>query len=109
LNKLLKEFNAECDGGSRRQQKDLKRIEEIANRERPRKEDWEGPTWEPAPEPTPMSTATKLVIVRGVLLIAGGIIGSLFTGGGSLAASAAGVAIIAGATAPSGSPSGAGA
>jgi hypothetical protein len=38
-----------------------------------------------------------LIIVGGVLLIAGGILGSLFTGG-ALAASAAGVAIIAGVT-----------
>lgn len=116
LQKKLKELDDECGGGSRRQQKDLEHAKEVSKRPRPTKEEWKGPKWEPPPEPEAspvpqgMSTGQKLVIVGGVLLIAGGILGSLFTGGGSLAASAAGVAIIAGATGAGGpAPAGDGA
>ena len=90
----------DCGGGSRRQQKDLDHAKEVSKRPRPTKEEWDRAEWEPAPVPTPepqgLSMGQKVLIVGGVLLIAGGIIGSVFTGGGSLAASAAGVAIIAG-------------
>jgi Domain of unknown function (DUF4150) len=98
LQKKLDELDKDCGGGSRKQQKDLDHARETAKRPRPTKEEWDGPRWEPAPTPEPqgLSIGQKMLIVGGVLLIAGGIIGSVFTGGGSLAASAAGVAIIAG-------------
>ena len=82
----------DCGGGSRRQQKDLDHAKEVSERARPKKEEWDGPKWETTPEPQGLSLGQKVLIVGGVLLIAGGIIGSVFTGGGSLAASAAGVA-----------------
>jgi hypothetical protein len=98
LKEKLQEMDDDCGGGSRRQQKDLDHAKEVSKRARPKKEEWDGPKWEPAPTPEPqgLSMGQKVLIVGGVLLIAGGIIGSVFTGGGSLAASAAGVAIIAG-------------
>jgi hypothetical protein len=105
LKDRLEEFDDECGGGSRKQQKDIDHAREVAERARPTKEQWDGPVWapEPAPEPSGLTTNQKLLIVGGGLLVLGGVLGSFFTGGGSLAVAAAGVAIIAGASA-SGSP-----
>jgi hypothetical protein len=109
LQDLLDELDDDCNGGSRKQQKDVDHAREVARRPRPTKDQWDGPKWEPAPEPTPdpgMSLGHKVLIVGAVLLIAGGIAGAFFTGGGSLAASAAGVAIIAGSGGGAAAPGG---
>lgn len=103
LEERLKELDDECGGGSRKQQKDLDRAREAAKRPRPKKSDWKGPQYEPAPatEPASMSDGQKAMILGAVLVI-GGIGLAFFTGGASLAASAAGVALIVGAGATSG-------
>lgn len=101
LKEKLDEMNDRCGGGSRKQQKDLKHAKEVAERERPKKEDWTGPTWKPEPAPVfsiSPETAGKILIVGGILLIVGGVAAAVFTGGGSLTATTAGVALIAGGT-----------
>jgi hypothetical protein len=108
LNERLEEFDDECGGGSRQQQKDVERAREAAKRPRPKKEEWEGPKWEPEPEPaaqsSELSSGQKVLIVVGVLVVLGGIALALPSGGTSLAASAAGVALIVGAAGTTGPP-----
>jgi hypothetical protein len=105
LQDRIKEFDDECNGGSRKQQKDINRAREAANRERPKPKDWKGPKYAPPEVPAAssgLSTTQTLVIVGACLLVVGGIVGAAFTGGTSLAASAAGVALVAGTLASTG-------
>jgi Domain of unknown function (DUF4150) len=99
LKKKLKELDDECGGGSRRQQKDLKHAREVAERERPKKEEWTGPQWEPETSPVfslSPETVGKILIVGGIVLIVGGVAAAIYTGGTSLTLTKAGVAILAG-------------
>lgn len=47
LKARLKELDTECEGGSRAQQKDLKRAREAAKRDPPTPADWQGPPYTP--------------------------------------------------------------
>lgn len=115
LKKDLDKFNDKCDPGSKLEKKVLDEVKEIADRKAPTPEEWEGPNWEPEGEfqtapllsPSTVDAIATVAVVGGCLLVAAGLLGSIFSGGTSLALSAAGVAIIAGATTASGpSPGG---